>query len=70
MLFIVFLVLISAKISLGRTMTSYKSEDPIYLSFEVGDIVEVLSKSAGNRMDLWGGRVSTCTSLPWVKPEI
>ena len=39
-------------------MTKYTSDDPDILSFEHGQTIRIYSKSAGSRMDLWGGEVN------------
>ncbi|XP_033735498.1 transport and Golgi organization protein 1-like isoform X2 [Pecten maximus] len=44
-------------ISYARALGKYRQNDPIFLSFERDDIVRILSKSAGQKPDLWGGEV-------------
>ncbi|XP_060070529.1 transport and Golgi organization protein 1-like [Ylistrum balloti] len=44
-------------ISYARALGKYRQNDPIFLSFERDDIVHILSKSAGQKPDLWGGEV-------------
>ena len=45
-------------ISLAHAVTKYTSDDPDILSFEHGQTIRIYSKSAGNRMDLWGCEVN------------
>lgn len=53
----------SAVISRARTLARNKPTDPAFLAFERGEKVNVYSKSAGSRQDLWGGEVCNI-SLP------
>lgn len=45
-------------LSLAKTLARHHHNDPIFLTFSRGEVVQILSKSAGNRPDLWGGQVT------------
>ncbi|XP_052767120.1 melanoma inhibitory activity protein 2-like isoform X6 [Mya arenaria] len=45
-------------ISKARSLARNKPTDPAFLAFDRGDIINVYSKSAGTRQDLWGGEVN------------
>jgi hypothetical protein len=45
-------------LSLAKTLARHQNNDPVFLTFSRGEVVQVLSKSAGNRPDLWGGQAS------------
>lgn len=55
-------VLFSAVLSEAKTLGNYGSKDPFHLSFKRGQIIRVLSKSAGDKPELWGGEVNMCVS--------
>ncbi|XP_041352768.1 transport and Golgi organization protein 1 homolog isoform X2 [Gigantopelta aegis] len=42
-------------ISYAQAVVKHSKNDPIFLSFEVGEKIKVKSKEAGLRLDLWGG---------------
>ncbi|XP_056021137.1 transport and Golgi organization protein 1 homolog isoform X2 [Ostrea edulis] len=44
-------------LSYGRTLAKHMQNDPIFLNFERNVMIEITSKSAGDRPDFWGGRV-------------
>ncbi|XP_062604279.1 transport and Golgi organization protein 1 homolog [Saccostrea cucullata] len=44
-------------LSYGRTLAKHMQNDPIFLNFERNVMLEITSKSAGDRPDLWGGRL-------------
>lgn len=48
---------LSDALSYGRTLAKHMQNDPVFLNFERNEIIEITSKSAGDRPDLWGGRV-------------
>ena len=48
----------SDTISYAKAIVKHAKNDPIFLSFEVGENIKVKSKEAGERRDLWGGEVS------------
>ena len=41
----------------SKTLARHQNNDPVFLTFSRGEVVQVLSKSAGNRPDLWGGQI-------------
>nr|XP_022331381.1 transport and Golgi organization protein 1 homolog isoform X3 [Crassostrea virginica] len=45
-------------LSYGRTLAKHMQNDPVFLNFERNEIIEITSKSAGDRPDLWGGRAN------------
>ncbi|XP_053402480.1 transport and Golgi organization protein 1 homolog isoform X7 [Mercenaria mercenaria] len=45
-------------ISKARTLARHKPTDPAFLPFERGVMIDIYSKSAGSRKDLWGGEVN------------
>ncbi|KAH3846396.1 hypothetical protein DPMN_088697, partial [Dreissena polymorpha] len=45
-------------ISQARALARHKPTDPIMLSFDRGDLINIYSKSAGKRVDLWGGEIN------------
>lgn len=45
-------------VSVARTVTPYYSNDPDILSFDANVHVDVFSKSAGTRKDLWGVKIN------------
>ncbi|KAK0181694.1 hypothetical protein PV327_003959 [Microctonus hyperodae] len=45
-------------IASAKTVSKYYSNDPHILSFNVNDDVEIFSKSAGSRPDLWGVQIA------------
>lgn len=49
--------LFSATLSYGRTLAKHVQNDQVFLNFERNEMLEITSKSAGERPDLWGGRV-------------
>ncbi|KAK0091464.1 hypothetical protein PV326_003202 [Microctonus aethiopoides] len=48
----------SVPIAAAKTVSKYYSNDPHILSFNVNDDVEIFSKSAGSRPDLWGVQIA------------
>lgn len=61
------LVYVSAVISRARSLARSRPTDPAFLAFGRGEKINVYSKSAGSRQDLWGGEVSNYT--PEMKGE-
>ncbi|KAL3872548.1 hypothetical protein ACJMK2_035771, partial [Sinanodonta woodiana] len=47
----------TAVISYARTLAKNRPLDPGFLRFERGEAVKILSKSTGNRQDLWEGEI-------------
>ncbi|KAK3587735.1 hypothetical protein CHS0354_042689 [Potamilus streckersoni] len=47
----------TAIISYARTLARHRPLDPVFLRFERGETVKILSKSAGKRLDLWEGEI-------------
>ncbi|XP_060561150.1 transport and Golgi organization protein 1 homolog isoform X3 [Ruditapes philippinarum] len=45
-------------VSKARTLARHKPTDPAFLPFERGDLIDIYSKSAGSRQDLWGGQLN------------
>lgn len=52
------LLVLSGIISYASTLMKFDKKDPGFLNFKGGEIINVKSKSAGSRTDLWGGEVS------------
>ncbi|KAK7103334.1 hypothetical protein V1264_018253 [Littorina saxatilis] len=48
----------SVTLSRATAMARYPASSPLHLSLNKGDIIEIKSKSAGNKPDLWGGEVN------------
>ncbi|KAK7507101.1 hypothetical protein BaRGS_00001952, partial [Batillaria attramentaria] len=45
-------------ISKGQALARHSASSPLFLSFNRGDVIQIKSKSAGSRPDLWGGEVN------------
>ncbi|KAK6183005.1 hypothetical protein SNE40_010562 [Patella caerulea] len=45
-------------ISKAQALANHNSNDPMYLSFRRGDVIQIKSKSAGSRPDLWSGEIN------------
>ena len=54
----IYLVFLTDTISIARALTDHNPDDPYHLPFRKGDTIRVISKSAGQKPDLWGGEVN------------
>ena len=50
----------TATLSRATAMARYPANSPLHLSLNRGDIIEIKSKSAGSKPELWGGEVCSC----------